>query len=51
MSKIVEPLPLLPIKYKNQELIGNLPKFGHDKINSDLGLINGHPVPELIFDE
>jgi hypothetical protein len=51
MSKIVDPLPILPAKHKNQELIGNLPKFGSEGINSDLAHMNGRPKNHLVFDE
>jgi hypothetical protein len=51
MSKIVDPLPILPAKHRNQELIGNLPKFGSEEINSDLAHMNGRPKNHLVFDE
>ena len=60
---IDEPLPLLPIKHKNQHLIGNLPKFKYktrvDREDSDeefdevepLGSIIGKPPKEVIVTE
>ena len=53
LSRIDDPLPLLPVRHKNQHLIGNLPRFmiSDDHESEPLGDINGKPVKELIVSE
>ena len=51
---IADPLPILPKSYKNQHLIGNLPKFSYDDENCEpepLGQINGKPQKEVVVNE